>query len=168
MRRELTDVDDPAWPVLQEGFANSSVPVEVLPGDPGQGRACLLQLQVGARSALGALVLHSGGLVVDHGWVRVLAGAPSGAAGLPGLARVNRYDGLRWPGRQRESQSLDLSRGIAVYPFLWSKEAQADPAATTRTPVPLTELLALSGEFCRQMGLGDPGFLGSLPSEGRA
>lgn len=78
------------------------------------------------------------------------------------------YDGLRWPGRQREAQSLELSQGIAVYPFLWSKEAQADPAATTRTPVPLTELLALSGDFCRQTGPGDPGFLGSHPSEGRA
>ncbi|MFI7361678.1 hypothetical protein ACIBO4_05990 [Streptomyces sp. NPDC050149] len=34
---ELTDVDDPAWPVLQDEFAGSSVPVDVLPGegDPG-------------------------------------------------------------------------------------------------------------------------------------
>ncbi|MFE9816895.1 DUF2625 family protein [Streptomyces sp. NPDC005773] len=204
----------------------------------------MLQLRVGARSALGALVLHSGGLVVDHGRVRVLAGAPSGAAGLPGPARVNRFpaafdpawrplgalvvahdvlgrvfalngheaacgrpgapgqmlcfapdslerearemgcgtwltwllpgrldqfhDGLRWPGRQRESQSPALSQGIAGYPFLRSKEARADSAATTRTPVPLTELPTLSSDFCRQTGLGDPGFLGSFPSEGPA
>ncbi|HEY9330387.1 MAG TPA: DUF2625 family protein [Streptomyces sp.] len=61
---ELTDVDDPAWPVLQDEFARRPVPVEVLPGDSGQGRACLPQPQAGARSALGAPVPHSGGLLV--------------------------------------------------------------------------------------------------------
>lgn len=240
---ELTDVDERAWPIPQEVFADSSVPVEVLPGDVEQGRACLMQLQVGAGSALGALALRCGGLVVDHGWLRVFAGAPSGATGLPGLARVNRfsfdaawrplhglvvaarcagrggrsqrprsgslrpprrtradallraglpgmgsagdglrngapwllsgrldqfYDGLRRPGRQSEAQSLGLSRGIAVYPFLRPQEAHADPASTTRTPVPMTELLGLSSEFCRQPGADGPGFLGSLPLEARA
>ncbi|MFJ6437424.1 DUF2625 family protein [Streptomyces sp. NPDC091416] len=242
---ELTDVDEPAWPILQAEFAGSPVAVEMLPGDPGQGRASLLQLQVGAGSALGAMALHSGGLIVDHGWLRVLGGAASDGAGLPGLARVNRfpdafdaawrptdalvvghdvlggvfalnghdpaacgrpgapgqmlyfapdslrweameigygtwltwllsgrlekfYDGLRWPGWQSESQALDLSRGIAVYPFLWSQEAHADLASTTREPVPMPELLGLSVDFCRQAGLGDPGFLGSLSPEGRA
>ncbi|MFG3001978.1 DUF2625 domain-containing protein [Streptomyces sp. NPDC048340] len=236
---DLTDVDDPAWPALQEEFANSSTPVEVLPAaDPEQGRACLLQLQVSARSWLGALALHSGGLVVDGGWLRVYGGATSGAHGLPGLSQVNRfpaafdpswrpadglvvghdvlggvfalnghdpaasrrpgdpgqmlyfapdslewealemgygtwltwllsgrldqfYDGLRWPGWQGEAAALAPSQGLSVYPFLWSAEAQADLAATSRRAVPMAELLGVSSDFCRQFGPHNPGFLGS-------
>ncbi|MFB7198264.1 DUF2625 family protein [Streptomyces sp. NPDC056240] len=41
----------------------------VLPGDVNEGRRCLLQMQVTGRSALGALALHTGGLLVDNGWL---------------------------------------------------------------------------------------------------
>lgn len=234
---ELVDVDDPAWPVLRKEFAGTSVPLEVLPGDAERGRACLLQLQVSARSFLGALVLHSGGLLLDQGWLRVYGGG--GDRGLPGLAEVNRfpagfdpawqpldglvighdalggvfalnghdpaaagrpgapgqvvyfapdsltwepldigyatwvtwllsgrldqfYGGLRWPGWQTESARLGSGQGIAVYPFLWSEEARADLAATTRRPVPLRELLGVGADFCRRFDLNDPGFLGAV------
>ncbi|MFJ9454032.1 DUF2625 family protein [Kitasatospora sp. NPDC101447] len=105
---ELTEVDDPAWPELAAVLAASPVPARVLPADRDEGRRCLLQLQVTARSVLGALVLHTGGLLLDHGWVRVFGGgapaagggpADGGAAedggaadgGLPSLGRVNRF-----------------------------------------------------------------------------
>jgi hypothetical protein len=72
------------------------------------------------------------------------------------------YDGLRWPGWQTESAGLGPGQGIAVYPFLWSEEARADLAATTRHPVSLRELLGISADSCRQLGLRDPGFLGAV------
>jgi hypothetical protein len=85
-------VDEPAWPLLQEAFTSSAAPLEVAPGDAEQGRACLLQLQVSAGSALGALALHTGGVIVDGGWLRVFGGAAgASAAGLPSLAQVNRF-----------------------------------------------------------------------------
>ncbi|GAB0105214.1 hypothetical protein JMUB6875_41920 [Nocardia sp. JMUB6875] len=62
---ELADADDPAWPALQKDLAAAEVPVEVLPGDPAHARQVLYRLQVTARSTLGALSLHTGGLVVD-------------------------------------------------------------------------------------------------------
>lgn len=68
---ELVQVADPAWPELEQAFTGSAVPVRVLPADPDEGRRCLLQLQVTARSVLGALTLHCGGLVLDDGWLRV-------------------------------------------------------------------------------------------------
>ncbi|MFE1881721.1 DUF2625 family protein, partial [Streptomyces diastatochromogenes] len=71
---ELAQVDDPAWPELQELIAAGAVPVRVLPADPEEGRRCLLQMQVTARSTLGALALNCGGLVLDDGWVRVYGG----------------------------------------------------------------------------------------------
>ncbi|MGW2471703.1 DUF2625 family protein [Streptomyces sp. NPDC001665] len=87
---ELTEVEDPAWPLFLEEMARAAAPVEVLPGDPGAGRATLWQLQVSARSNLGGLALNCGGLLVDGGWLRVFGSpAPGAAHGVPGLAAVN-------------------------------------------------------------------------------
>ncbi len=88
---ELVHVDDPAWPDLQEAFAASAAPVRVLAADPEEARRGLLQLQVTARSTLGALTLNCGGLLLDGGWVRVFGGGSEAGGGLPGLARVNRF-----------------------------------------------------------------------------
>jgi len=46
----------------------------------------LQALQVTAGSYLGALALHTGGVLADHGWFRLLGG---GSAHLPDLASVN-------------------------------------------------------------------------------
>ncbi|WP_405875287.1 DUF2625 family protein [Streptomyces sp. NBC_00005] len=72
------------------------------------------------------------------------------------------YDGLRWPGRRAEATALGFSQGIAVYPFLWSEEAHEDLAATTRSAVPMREVLGVAADFARQAGAADPGFLGDV------
>ncbi len=58
----------------------------VLPVRRSDGEACLYRLQVTTSSALGALALESGGVVVDGGWLRLLGG---GAEGLVSLAVAN-------------------------------------------------------------------------------
>ncbi|PSK58503.1 hypothetical protein B0E38_01322 [Streptomyces sp. 111WW2] len=88
---QLIDVEEPAWPELRETLGGGSVPVEVLPADTDVARTSLLQLQVTARSYLGAVVLHCGGLVVDNGWVRVFGSPLEGA--VPSLAQVNQFPG---------------------------------------------------------------------------
>ncbi|MCC9310793.1 DUF2625 domain-containing protein [Kitasatospora sp. RB6PN24] len=70
------------------------------------------------------------------------------------------YEGLRWPGWREETAALTHAQGIAVYPFLWSEEAHADLAGTTRRPVPMSELLGIAADFARRLGPADPGFLG--------
>jgi hypothetical protein len=235
---ELINVGDPAWPELQEAFTASAVPLEVLPADASEARRGLLQMQVTARSTLGGLVLNSGGLVLDDGWLRVFGGG-SADRGLPSLARVNGfppdfdpawhpatglvvghdvlggvfalnghdpaaagrpgvpgqmtyfapdtleweamdmghsvwlswllsgrletfYDGLRWPTWREETAALTFSQGLAVFPFLWTKEAHADLAATSRRAVPMREVLGVAADFARQMGPADPGLLGEV------
>ncbi|MDT0301808.1 DUF2625 family protein [Streptomonospora wellingtoniae] len=97
------DVEESAWPALEEEFARSSVPVRVLPAKaPRRGRSALLQIQVTVRSALGAIVVHSGGLLLDSGWLRVFGGTGAGhREALPSLARINAFpapaDPDRWP-----------------------------------------------------------------------
>ena len=85
---ELTEVDDPGWPAVLEAVAAGPTDCVVLPPEPGTCRATLLQLQVTARSLLGAVVLNSGGMLLHHGWLRVYGG--SGDA-LPGLGEVNGF-----------------------------------------------------------------------------
>jgi hypothetical protein len=214
---ELTVPSDPAWPALR-GLLLSNPQITILPIGEDAGLACLYQLQVTTRSRLGALALHTGGLVVDDGWLRVLGGGDEGgllslarANGLPGdgkppaalvvghdvlggrfevngpepavLGRPGRpgevcyfgadtlewealgaghgdwlawiaeggtaefYESLRWPGWQEETRGLPLSHGITFYPFLWSREAHHDLAATTRRPAPIDELFSLQDQF---------------------
>ncbi|MBM9504046.1 DUF2625 family protein [Actinacidiphila acididurans] len=234
---ELADVDDPAWPGLQEALAAGPVPVRVLPADRDEARRCLLQIQITARSVLGALVLNTGGLLLDDGWVRVFGGGSPADRSLPSLGQVNGfpaafdpawrpaaglvvghdvvggvfalnghdpaaagrpgapgqltyfapdtlaweplrmghsawvswllsgrletfYDGLRWPGWREEAAALTPSQGISVVPFLWTEEAHADLAATSRRAVPMREVLGVAADFATQMGPSTPGFLG--------
>lgn len=214
---ELTATADPAWPQLEaELLAHSEL--AILPISAAAGRDSLYRLQVTTRSRLGALALHTGGLLVDNGWLRVLGGGDD--RGLPSLAQANGlpgdeqppaalligydvlggrfevngpdptaagrpgtpgdvcyygpdtltwesldagysawlswiaadgttdfYRSLRWPGWREEASALPLSHGITVYPYLWSREAHDDLAATTRAAAPMTELFSLQEEF---------------------
>ena len=71
-RQELEEVDDPAWPIVNAQCALHPSTIEVLPADINVATAEIEWLQVTARSYLGALALHCGGLLVDGGWLRIL------------------------------------------------------------------------------------------------
>jgi hypothetical protein len=76
-RRALTDLvntTDPGWPIVADMVAKARNPVEVLPVDPRDAERALLAIQVTTRSPMGAIAWSSGGLLVDHGWIRVLGG----------------------------------------------------------------------------------------------
>ena len=68
---ELIDTSDPALPLIMEWINASSVHCEVLP--PSAAReATLSELQVTTRSTMGAIAYETGGLLIDHGWLRIL------------------------------------------------------------------------------------------------
>ncbi|MFD4993096.1 DUF2625 family protein [Cellulosimicrobium cellulans] len=94
---ELAAVDDPAWPTLSRMLGRGGV--EVVPA-PAWSLEVLFRLQVTVRSTLGALALHTGGVLVDGGWLRIIGG---GGAGLPDLATVN---GLGEPGDDSVAPSV--------------------------------------------------------------
>ncbi|MBV8762502.1 MAG: DUF2625 family protein [Deltaproteobacteria bacterium] len=64
--------DDPAWPGIAALVAEARTPTVVLPPTPDAARACLEGLQVTTRSTLGAIAHETGGMLVDHGWLRIL------------------------------------------------------------------------------------------------
>jgi hypothetical protein len=79
--QELINRDDPAWPLVQQWVAEAKNPVEVLPRpDDAVREKALLAVQVTTRSPMGAIVYESGGILVDHGWLRILG---SGHPRLP-------------------------------------------------------------------------------------
>lgn len=71
---ELTETKEPAWPDVQTWVHAAKVATEALPVVRRDGEKTLLALQVTARSPMGAIALESGGLLVDHGWIRFLGG----------------------------------------------------------------------------------------------
>lgn len=83
---DLVHVKPPAWPWLAELIERSRVPVRVIPADPEAASTCLYRLQVSVASALGAVAFNTGGLIVDHGWLRILG---CGGEGLTDLAMAN-------------------------------------------------------------------------------
>ena len=78
---ELLAAPNPAWPLVQSWIAEASNPVEVLPPHKESRAESLLAIQVTVGSVLGAFACETGGLLVDHGWVRVLG------SGHPRLTR---------------------------------------------------------------------------------
>ncbi len=82
----------PAWPEVSAALADSTVAVEVLPVEPTAGEKTLAALPVEADSWLGALALHTGGVLVDHGWLRILGGGCP-ARGLTDVATASRRTG---------------------------------------------------------------------------
>jgi hypothetical protein len=82
--QELLNTDEPAWPLVQSWLRDAANPVEVLPAsDPARAEA-LVATQVTVRSPMGAVIYETGGLLVDHGWLRVLgSGHPRLPRSLP-------------------------------------------------------------------------------------
>jgi hypothetical protein len=88
---QLIDDKDPAWPIVEGMLARAKNQVEVLPVEREQGERTLVSIQVTTRSPMGTIAYRTGGLLVDHGWVRVLG---SGHPRLPkDLAGWNFPDG---------------------------------------------------------------------------
>src|SRR4051812_27597283 len=63
-----------AWPLVKRWIDEAANDVSVLPVDPEAGREALAALEVTERSVLGALAVNTGGLAIDHGWLRVHGG----------------------------------------------------------------------------------------------
>lgn len=79
--QELINHNEPGWPLVQQWVNEATNSVEVLPPptDDVRGKA-LLDIQVTTRSPMGAVIYETGGIFVDHGWLRFLG---SGHSRLP-------------------------------------------------------------------------------------
>jgi uncharacterized protein DUF2625 len=68
---ELINKEDPFIDVLNGNISKASNEVSVLPPSD-KCEDILLKVQVTTHSILGSLIYHTGGILIDHGWVRLL------------------------------------------------------------------------------------------------
>jgi Protein of unknown function DUF2625 len=94
----LVDKDGAGKARVEALLKSAARPAEWLPCEVAAGERTLLSLQVETRSPLGALAHGAGGILIDHGWLRLLG---AGCERLPrGLAEWNQVgqSGGRIPG----------------------------------------------------------------------
>ncbi|MCX6182000.1 MAG: DUF2625 domain-containing protein [Bacteroidetes bacterium] len=69
----LINTVEPAWTdFLQQWIKEAKNHVEVLPKDKVKADSALYKAQVTTRSPMGAVIYETGGILVDHGWIRIL------------------------------------------------------------------------------------------------
>jgi hypothetical protein len=93
MTIELDPLDDDgtSWPALVDLLLRSFAAPRILPVRREQARAGLLQLDVAAGSALGAIALNCGGILLYDGWLRIFGGSPCPEEGLPSIGQINAF-----------------------------------------------------------------------------
>ncbi|MGO9113585.1 MAG: DUF2625 domain-containing protein [Thermoguttaceae bacterium] len=97
---ELLNLQEPGWAVVQDWLREASNPVEGLPPVEANRKSALVATQVTTRSPMGAIIYETGGILVDHGWIRMLG---SGCDRLPrsiadwNLGRTYQESGERPP-----------------------------------------------------------------------
>lgn len=78
---QLIDLKDPALALVKQWVSSAKNHCELLP--PSANRAeILLKTQVSTRSTMGAIAYETGGVLIDHGWLRFLG------SGHPKLTRT--------------------------------------------------------------------------------
>lgn len=70
--KELVNLEEPGWTIVEGWIAEATNRVEVLPAREHERGEALLKTQVTTRSPMGAVIYESGGLLVDNGWIRIL------------------------------------------------------------------------------------------------
>lgn len=109
--RELVS-DDDAIAIVRDWIAMAPTAIELLPCEAAAGQRTLEALQVTTRSPLGAVAFHTGGIRVDHGWLRILG------AGSPELPRaLDLWNGLG--GARRCAEGLLVGDDAVGGFFAW-------------------------------------------------
>lgn len=69
--KELINTTEPGWELVQQWIDSAKNRIEVLPADSASASEALYQIQVTTRSPMGAIIYGTGGILVDHGWIRI-------------------------------------------------------------------------------------------------
>lgn len=70
--KELINTEDSGWELVQQWMQEARNDYEVLPRDPRKADEELLRAQVSTKSPMGSIIYYSGGILIAHGWIRIL------------------------------------------------------------------------------------------------
>lgn len=74
---ELVNQKDPAWPLIQQWISNAKNKIEILETDSLKAKQVLYDTQVSTYATLGSIIYNTGGIMIDHGWIRILGSGNS-------------------------------------------------------------------------------------------
>jgi hypothetical protein len=77
---ELNDKQNSAWLIMQDWFKAARNHYEILPKDTEEAAKQLIGMQLSTKTPIGAVIYETGGILIDHGWLRILG---SGCKQLP-------------------------------------------------------------------------------------
>ena len=69
---DLINNPEQVWPIMQHWIDSAKNKVEVLPCTKENAIRSVYLSQITTGSTLGAIIFHTGGILVDHGWLRIL------------------------------------------------------------------------------------------------
>ncbi len=69
---ELINKENPGWEVVKKWIQEAENEIEILEKDSKQADLALYRTQVTTRSPMGAIIYETGGILIDHGWIRIL------------------------------------------------------------------------------------------------
>jgi hypothetical protein len=169
---ELIDTDEPAIDLIRKWVESAVNECVILPPS-SERESVLLEVQVTTHSTLGAIAYETGGIVIDHGWLRFLgSGHPSLKRTLPswnegrsngiyliaddvvggyfamngGAFGEDRGNIYYWPPDRLEWEPLKL--GYTDF-FQWAlTNGLADFYSNLRWPTWKDEVAALTGDQC--------------------
>ncbi|WP_139488545.1 DUF2625 family protein [Brevibacillus dissolubilis] len=98
--QDLIDPSHSSWQNLLDMHSQAKHSVEILPTEGNTRDQVLLQLQVTTKSLLGAVAYYTGGILIQHGWLRILG------AGHQCLPR----DLASWNGFSTETEDITSHR----------------------------------------------------------
>jgi hypothetical protein len=70
--KDLINKEEFGWGLVKTWMKGSKNNFEILPKNPKRADEELLRLQISTKSPVGAIVFETGGILIDHGWLRIL------------------------------------------------------------------------------------------------
>lgn len=68
----LTASSESGWDLVMQWKESATNPVEILPTENSRSDLALYQSQLSTETPIGSIIYHCGGILIDHGWIRIL------------------------------------------------------------------------------------------------
>lgn len=69
--KDLINKNEDAITLIQTWKKNARNKVQILESDSLKSKEALFNIQISTRSPMGAIVFHTGGILIDNGWIRI-------------------------------------------------------------------------------------------------
>lgn len=102
--KDLIEDENDAWAEVSRMLEKGGNPYAIVPNETAAGEEALYRLQVSTRSYLGTVAYRTGGILFDHGWIKLLG---AGGAGIHGSLTF-------WNGLQEEAVTESLEGVLLV------------------------------------------------------